>query len=345
MSLSRRFHSLDELPICLQAMAANNATSLEWILTGSNLKLSEQLILSTGCSKLLKKNHTSNPRKKLLKEHLWLHSVLLHHVAHLLEAGDEVEYSIHVSGSLQLKKFGVNLIYENDEKDYQSYFESMIQNASLPYKNDFLHEDVSTDQAMAGDQKIHPPYVQDQPSEGNGQRGWPYLHENPQGAMLFEGRAPFEQNMYSSGIPTINSMSQTERLRNLESEQMLWEAERQLLLHQLENGQRTHWAACEDAARASQQLRVQNAALERENIRLRLALARASQFAPHFESECASSAPTQSTIAAVTPMASTRRNTLGLDYATYPESPVLSIQSFNDPSRSSPPSRGSDLPQ
>jgi hypothetical protein len=142
--------------------------------------------------------------------------------------------------------------------------------------------------------------------------------------------------MYSSGIPTMNSMNQTERLRSLESEQMLWEAERQLLLHQLENEQRTHWAACEDAARASQQLRVQNAALERENIRLRMALARASQFAPHFESECASSAPTQSTIAAVTPMASMRRNTLGLDYATYPESLVLSIQSFNDPSRSSP---------
>jgi hypothetical protein len=94
------------------------------------------------------------------QEHLWLHSVPLHHVAHLLEAGDEVEYSIHASGSFQPKKFGVNLIYENDKKDYQSYFEAMIQNASLPYKNDFLHEDVSTDHAMAGDQKIHPPYVQ-----------------------------------------------------------------------------------------------------------------------------------------------------------------------------------------
>ncbi|GMY16547.1 TMV resistance protein N-like [Fagus crenata] len=274
MSLSRRFHSLDELPICLQAMAANNATSLEWILTGSNLKLSEQLILSTGCSKLLKKNHTSNPRKKLLKEHLWLHSVLLHHVAHLLEAGDEVEYSIHVSGSLQLKKFGVNLIYENDEKDYQSYFESMIQNASLPYKNDFLHEDVSTDQAMAGDQKIHPPYVQDQPSEGNRQRGWPYLHENPQGAMFFEGRAPFEQNLYSPGIPTMNSMSQTERLRSLESERMLWEAERQLLYHQLENERRAHLATRENAAWASWQHRDQIAALESH---LRIALAHGSQ--------------------------------------------------------------------
>ena len=67
VSLSRRFRSLDELPICLQALGANNATSLEWILTGSNLKLSEQLIISIGCSKLLKKDHTSNPRKKLLK--------------------------------------------------------------------------------------------------------------------------------------------------------------------------------------------------------------------------------------------------------------------------------------
>jgi hypothetical protein len=72
------------------------------------------------------------------QEHLWLHSVPLHHVAHLLEAGDEVEYSIHVSGSFQPKKFGVNLIYENDKKDYQSYFEAMIQNAFLPNKNDFF---------------------------------------------------------------------------------------------------------------------------------------------------------------------------------------------------------------
>ena len=94
------------------------------------------------------------------QEHLWLHSVPLHHVAHLLEAGDEVEYSIHVSGSFQPKKFGVNLIYENDKKDYQSYFEAMIQNASFPYKNVFLDEDVSTAQAMAGDNKVHPFNVQ-----------------------------------------------------------------------------------------------------------------------------------------------------------------------------------------
>ena len=94
------------------------------------------------------------------QEHMWLHSVPLRHMTHLLEAGDEVEYLIHVSGGFQLKKFGVNLIYENDKKDYQSYFEAMIQNASLPYKDDFLHEDVSKDQAMASDKKIHPSYVQ-----------------------------------------------------------------------------------------------------------------------------------------------------------------------------------------
>uniref|UniRef100_A0A2N9GST1 C-JID domain-containing protein n=1 Tax=Fagus sylvatica TaxID=28930 RepID=A0A2N9GST1_FAGSY len=443
VSLSRRFSSLDELPICLQALDANNATSLEWILTGSNLKLSEQLIISIGCSKLLKEDHTSNPRKKLLKEliardrfsvflpgaefpdwfdykstgsilsfvvtplvkqkirgwflcavfssrfhdiygftvickfknntkgtellyrqknchvipcqeHLWLHSVPLHHVAHLLEAGDEVEYSIHVNGSFQPKKFGFNLIYENDKKDYQSYFEAMIQNASPPYKNDFLHEDVSTDQAMAGDHKIHPPYVQDQPSEGNRQRGWPYLHENPQGAMFFEGRAPFEQNLYLPGIPTMNSMSQTERLRSLE-------AERQLLHHQLENERRAHLATRENAAWASWQHRDQIAALESQ---LRIALAHGSQFAPqlymdlprpHFESESASSsqfatassssAPTQATISGLTPMASMRHSTLGLDYAAFLDSPALGIQSFNDPSRSTQSNRGSDLSQ
>ena len=67
LSLCRRFRLLDELPIALQAMNANNATSLEWILTGSIWKLSEQL-MSFGCSKLLGKNPIcSNPRKKLLK--------------------------------------------------------------------------------------------------------------------------------------------------------------------------------------------------------------------------------------------------------------------------------------
>ena len=94
------------------------------------------------------------------QQNLLFHSVLLHHIRNLLEAGDEVEYSIQLSGSFQLKTFGINLIYKNDKKDYQSHFEAMIQNASLPYQYDFLHEDVSTDQAMAGDKKIHPPYVQ-----------------------------------------------------------------------------------------------------------------------------------------------------------------------------------------
>ena len=63
------------------------------------------------------------------QEHMWLQSVPLH----LLEAGDEVEYSICISGGFQLKKFGVNLIYENDKKDCHSYFEAMVENASLPY--------------------------------------------------------------------------------------------------------------------------------------------------------------------------------------------------------------------
>ena len=79
---------------------------------------------------------------------------------HLLEAGDKVEYSIRVSGGFQPKKFGVNLIYENDKKDYQSYFEAMINKSSLPYKDDFLDEDFSTDQAMMGDKKIHTSDVQ-----------------------------------------------------------------------------------------------------------------------------------------------------------------------------------------
>ena len=179
--------------------------------------------------------------------------------------------------------------------------------------------------------------------------------------MLFEGGAPYEQNLYSSCIPTMTLVSQTRRLRSLE---LLWEAERQLLRDQLENEQRAHWATREDAAMASRQLRVQNAAFESENIRLHRALAHTSQFSPqlymgppcpHFESESASSsqfatassssASTRSTIAALTPMTSTRRSTLGLDYATFPDGPVLSIQSFNDPSTSSAPNRGSDLSQ
>ena len=63
-------------------------------------------------------------------------------------------------GGFQVKKFGVNLIYENDKKDCHSYFEAMVKNASLPYKDDFLDEDASTGQAMAGDKKINPSYVQ-----------------------------------------------------------------------------------------------------------------------------------------------------------------------------------------
>ncbi|GMY16552.1 TMV resistance protein N-like [Fagus crenata] len=128
--------------------------------------------------------------------------------------------------------------------------------------------------------------------DGNGQ---PYVHETPQGTMLFEGGAPYEQNLYSSCIPTMTLVSQTRRLRSLE---LLWEAERQLLRDQLENEQRAHWATREDAAMASRQLRVQNAAFESENIRLHRALAHTSQFSPqlymdppcpHFESESASS--------------------------------------------------------
>ena len=86
---------------------------------------------------------------------MWLQFVQLHHMPHLLEAGDEVEYSICISGGFQVKKFGVNLIYENDKKDCHSYFEAMVKNASLPYKDDFLDEDVSTNQPMAGDKKIN----------------------------------------------------------------------------------------------------------------------------------------------------------------------------------------------
>ena len=39
-------------------------------------------------------------------------------------------------------------------------FRSMVENASLPYKDDFLDEDVSTDQVMADDKKINPSDVQ-----------------------------------------------------------------------------------------------------------------------------------------------------------------------------------------
>lgn len=60
------------------------------------------------------------------QEHMWLHSVPLYDSVHVLEAGDEVQYSVNVSGSFQLKKFGVNLICWNDMKGYQSNLEAMI---------------------------------------------------------------------------------------------------------------------------------------------------------------------------------------------------------------------------
>lgn len=65
LSLRRRFQSLDELPTGLQAMDASNTTSLVWIFTGLNWELSKQL-QCFGCSKVLKKNRTSNPKNKLL---------------------------------------------------------------------------------------------------------------------------------------------------------------------------------------------------------------------------------------------------------------------------------------
>ena len=67
------------------------------------------------------------------QEHMWLQSVLLRDMVHLLEAGDKVDYSIRISGGFQVKKFGVNLIYDNDTKGCHSYFEAMVENASLPY--------------------------------------------------------------------------------------------------------------------------------------------------------------------------------------------------------------------
>nr|POE68996.1 hypothetical protein CFP56_41165 [Quercus suber] len=91
-------------------------------------------------------------------------------------------------------------------------------------------------------------------------------------------------------------MSQTECLESLEGEQVLLEAEPQLLRRQLEDEQRAHLASCEDAARparASRQLRLRIAALENENMRLHKALEHARKFAPqlytnlplpHFES-------------------------------------------------------------
>ena len=154
--------------------------------------------------------------------------------------------------------------------------------------------------------------------------------------MFFEEGASFEQNQCSSGISGMNFVSQTERLRRLETEC-------QLLHHQLI-----------DTARTSSQ---HIAALESENLCLRMELARAKQFAPRlymdlprprFSSERASSsssASTQPTIAAITPVASMRINNLGLDYTNFLARPALGFQSVNYPSGSTPPNGDSHLPQ
>ncbi|KAF3963005.1 hypothetical protein CMV_012548 [Castanea mollissima] len=170
-------------------------------------------------------------------------------------------------------------------------------------------------------------------SEGDWKRSWSDFHENQPGTTVFEGGAPFELNMYPSGIPRMNFVNLTKPLRSLEAERMSWEVERQILHHQ-------------------------NAALERENFRLRMELlAYARQFAPqlhmglprpHLAFERASSsasASIQPTIAATTPVASTKTNTHGLDYPNFLARPVLGFQSVNNPSGSSPPNGGSHLPQ
>ncbi|XP_023885952.2 TMV resistance protein N [Quercus suber] len=74
--------------------------------------------------------------------------------------------------------------------------------------------------------------------------GWPcYFHKNPRNK-FFEGEAPSGHNMYSPGFPTMTSMSQTECLESPEGEQVLLEAEPQLLRRQLEDEQRAHLASC-----------------------------------------------------------------------------------------------------
>ena len=40
--------------------------------------------------------------------------------------------------NIQVKKFGVNLIYDNDEKNYLSCFEPIIENARLPCNDDYV---------------------------------------------------------------------------------------------------------------------------------------------------------------------------------------------------------------
>ena len=59
-----------------------------------------------------------------------------------------MEYSIQFISSCRPKKFGVNLINENNKKDFRYFFEAMMQNTSL-------HDDVSTDKAKAFDKKNH----------------------------------------------------------------------------------------------------------------------------------------------------------------------------------------------
>ena len=161
--------------------------------------------------------------------------------------------------------------------------------------------------------------------------------------MFFEEGALFEQNQCSSGISRMNFVSQTERLRSLEADLRSLEAGCQLLHHQLIDTTRT----------SSQHI----AALESENLCLRMELAYAKQFAPrlymdlprpHFSSESASSsssASTQPTIAAITPVASMRINNLGLDYTNFLARPALGFQSVNYPSGSTPPNGDSHLPQ
>ena len=104
-----------------------------------------------------KRNCRVNPSQ----ENMWLHSVPLHDVVCMLEAGDVVEYSIQVRGSFELKKFGVKLICWNDTEYCRSNFKAMIQNVPLPHTDDFLDAVASIDQALlAGDKKINIFYLQ-----------------------------------------------------------------------------------------------------------------------------------------------------------------------------------------
>lgn len=185
-------------------------------------------------------------------------------------------------------------------------------------------------------------YHMDRPSKGKRQRGLPYFHENMHGTKFFEDEAPFEHFLRFLGIPTMTSMSQSECLRSLLSEPMLWEKECQLLRYHLEKERRAHLDSCESAARASGQQRDRIAALESENIRLHKALVDANKFAPQLYMDLSSarfefkSAACQCSVANV-PEVSTSTNTPDLDYVAFLDSPVSGIQSFNEPSRSTPP--------